>query len=123
MKLKSKQEEIFGRDQGINGGGPYLVCSKTIFRPPETLEQHSETHVKGFCQLSKTFETCGQAFHCYFAEGLMPIIFVRNKGGATVGTADMSNGIVEFNAVVKVRPLERTETTLSCPRRHRWSPV
>ena len=54
----SKQEDIFGRDQGVAGGGPYLMCSRTIFRPPDTLNQHAETHVKGFCQLSKTFETC-----------------------------------------------------------------
>jgi hypothetical protein len=79
----SKQEEIFGRDQGVAGGGPYLACSKTIFRPPQTLDQHAETHVKGFCQLSKTYETVGQAFHCFFVEGLLPVIFVRNKGGAT----------------------------------------
>jgi len=97
----SKQEEVFGRDQGVEGGGPYLACSRTIFRPPTSLEQHAETHVKGFCQLSKTFETCGEAFHCFFVEGLLPIIFVRNKGGASVGTADMSKGIREFNVVVK----------------------
>lgn len=97
----SKQEDIFGRDQGVAGGGPYLACSKTIFRPPETLDQHAETHVKGFCQLSKTYETVGQAFHCFFVEGLLPVIFVRNKGGATVGTADMSKGVVEFNTMIK----------------------
>ena len=28
----SKQEKIFGRDQGIAGGGPYLACSRTISR-------------------------------------------------------------------------------------------
>ena len=97
----SKQEDIFGRDQGVNGGGPYLACGKTIFRPPNTLKQHAETHLKGFCQLSKTYETCGEAFHCYFVEGILPTIFVRNKGGASVGTADMTKGIVEFNVVVK----------------------
>lgn len=97
----SKQEDIFGRDQGVAGGGPYLACSKTIVRPPETLGQHAETHVKGFCQLSKTYETVGEAFHCFFVEGVLPVIFVRNKGGATVGTADMSKGVIEFNSVIK----------------------
>ena len=97
----SKQEKVFGRDQGIAGGGPYLACSRTIFRPPASLKQHAETYVKGFCQLSKTYETCGQAFHCFYVEGILPVIFVRNKGGASVGTADMSNGIKEFNDTVK----------------------
>lgn len=97
----SKQEKIFGRDQGIAGGGPYLACSRTIFRPPPSLNRHAETYVKGFCQLSKTYETCGQAFHCFFVEGVLPIIFMRNKGGASVGTADMTLGMKEFNGVVK----------------------
>ena len=98
-----KQAHVFGRDQGIASGGPYLVCSKTIFQPPQSKRHHAETHVKGFCQLSKTYETCGQAFHCFFVEGLLPVIFVRNKGGASVGTADMSTAVEEFNEVVKVR--------------------
>ena len=69
--------------------------------PPPSLNRHAETYVKGFCQLSKTYETCGQAFHCFFVEGILPIIFMRNKGGASVGTADMTLGMKEFNGVVK----------------------
>ena len=51
--------------------------------------RHAEVVVKGLMQLSKTPQTICQACFCFFAEGVVLSIMVRNKGGANVGTAGL----------------------------------
>jgi len=63
--------------------------------------RHKEVVIKGLCQLSKTPETICQAFFCFFAEGVLPNIMVRNRGGANVGTRDMYHAVLEMNEVYR----------------------
>jgi len=69
--------------------------------------RHKEVVVKGLTQLSKTPETICQSFFCLFAEGFLPNIMVRNRGGANVGTADMYQAVREMNEVYSCIERER----------------
>jgi hypothetical protein len=102
-----KQEAVFGSDQipQEHGGGPWYEAGSVGL--PEFLSnkeyestcqmRHVEMLIKGLTQLSKTPETICQAFFSFFAEGVLPIIMVRNKGGANVGTADMEDAVIQMN--------------------------
>eukprot|EP00802_Teleaulax_amphioxeia_P001003 Tamp_01004.p1 GENE.Tamp_01004~~Tamp_01004.p1 ORF type:complete len:1284 (+),score=217.63 Tamp_01004:1257-5108(+) len=103
VTVEPKHQTVFGRDQipKEHGGGPWYAAARACF-PPARVEhssrlRHVEVVVKGQTQLSKTQETTCQAYFCFFAEGVLPSIMVRNKGGANVGTADMHNAVREMN--------------------------
>jgi hypothetical protein len=55
----------------------------------------------GLTQLSKTPEIVWGAFCSYFILGCVPVIFVRNKGGAVVGSEDMAKAIHDLNVDVE----------------------
>jgi hypothetical protein len=55
----------------------------------------------GLTQLSKTPEIVWCAFCSYFILGCVPVIFVRNKGGAVVGSEDMAKAIHDLNVDVE----------------------
>ena len=104
--VKAKQEAIFGRNQipQEHGGGPWYAASRACFDPrrltPGNDVQHVEVVIKGLTQLTKTPELVFQAFVCFFANGVLPNILVRNRGGANVGTKDMSDGVKEMNKTI-----------------------
>ena len=101
-----KQEGVFGREQipTEHGGGPWLAAARACFEPTRLVVggdlKHTEVVIKGLTQLTKTPETICQAFLCFFAQGVLPIIMVRNRGGANVGTTDMCDGVHEMNRVI-----------------------
>ena len=101
---RPKQEAVFGSDQipQEHGGGPWFAAARACFEPSRFFDagnelQHVEVTIKGLTQLTKTPEIVCQAFFCFFAQGVLPNIMVRNKGGANVGTNDMCNAVREMN--------------------------
>jgi hypothetical protein len=55
----------------------------------------------GLTQLTKTPEIVWGAWCSFFLLGCVPVIFVRNKGGANVGSEDIAKAIHELNTIVK----------------------
>tara|TARA_B110000858_G_scaffold196561_1_gene255663 strand:- start:826 stop:4731 length:3906 start_codon:yes stop_codon:yes gene_type:complete len=82
-------------------GGPYLVDRKTYFPHPDDPTQHTEVIIYGEMQMSKSPETAAQAHTCLFLQGILPCIFVRVRGGAEVGSADMKGAVEAYNDDVK----------------------
>ena len=107
MTVEPKQKKVFGPAQipKEHGGGPFYAAARACVKPadvrPDAKLRHKEVIIKGLTQLSKTPETICQAFVCFFAEGVLPSIMVRNRGGANVGTADMRDAVLEMNADIK----------------------
>jgi len=103
MTKEPKQQAVFGSHQipEQHGGGPFFAAARACVQPavvlPSSTLRHKEVIIKGLTQLSKTPETICQAFVCFFAEGVLPNIMVRNRGGANVGTADMRDAVLEMN--------------------------
>ena len=81
--------------------GPFFSGREHDHEPPATTGAHSEVLVYGATQLSKTPEACSTAWLAFFCDGSLPIIGVRNKGGANQGSADMKKGINSFNEIVE----------------------
>ena len=81
--------------------GPFFSGREHDHEPPATTGAHSEVLVFGVTQLSKTPEACSTAFLAFFYDGCLPIIGVRNKGGANQGSADMKKGMHSFNKIVE----------------------
>ena len=106
MELSTRRPKMahkFGYDQIPKeyGGGPFYVASRMFAEYPESMREHLELIVKGHTQISKTPD---QAFACWvmwFAIGILPVMFIRNRGGGVVGTADAAEGIQNINSEVK----------------------
>jgi hypothetical protein len=113
-----KQKAVFGSDQipQEHGGGPWYAAARSCFEPTRLVVgsevRHTEVVVKGLTQLSKTPETICQAFFCFFAEGVLPFIMVRNRGGANVGKDDMYDAVLQMNLDISVIFDEITKSAL-----------
>lgn len=81
--------------------GPFYAAREFELQQPSDSESHRECLVYGPPQLSKTPEACATAWAATFIDGNQTVIGVRNKGGASTGSRDMANGIMNFNRVVK----------------------
>jgi hypothetical protein len=55
----------------------------------------------GLTQLTKTPEIVWAAWCSFFILGCVAVIFVRNKGGAVVGSEDMAKAILDLNDMVE----------------------
>jgi hypothetical protein len=80
--------------------GPYFTVREHDLCPPPK-GSHKEILIYGSTQLSKTPEAACTAWCAFFVDGCVPIIGVRNKGGANSGSTDMANGIEKFNKRVE----------------------
>ena len=75
--------------------GPFFTVREHNHKPPADPSAHTEVLIYGSTQLSKTPEACVTAWCAYFVDGCLPIIGVRNKGGANSGSTDMRDGIMK----------------------------
>lgn len=80
----------------IGKRGPFFTVREHDYRPPKQ-GSHKEILIYGSTQLSKTPEAACTAWCAFFVDGCMPIIGVRNRGGANSGSTDMANGIGKLN--------------------------
>mmetsp|Transcript_12977 Transcript_12977/g.32944 ORF Transcript_12977/g.32944 Transcript_12977/m.32944 type:complete len:253 (+) Transcript_12977:80-838(+) len=76
--------------------GPFFTVREHDHRPP-CKGSHKEVLIFGSTQLSKTPEAACTAWCAFFIDGCIPIIGVRNRGGANSGSSDMANGVVKLN--------------------------
>jgi len=70
-------------------------------KPPTRAASHSEVLIFGSTQLSKTPEAAASAWCAFFIDGCLPIMCVRNKGGANTGSSDMASGVEKLNKRVQ----------------------
>jgi hypothetical protein len=95
------------------GGGPFFTASRTFVEKPNEVGAHSCVIVDGPCQTSKSPEAAAEAYSQFHLEGLLPIIFIRNRGGREVGSTDMKNAVVEMGEYVKKKILPRAITEVA----------
>lgn len=98
MELATKQPRLamkFGMVQIPEelGGGPFYSAARAHTPHPNDWGMHSETHLKGLTQSSKSPEQGHLTWFEIFIMGRFPVNFIRNKGGSTSGTADMSSAV------------------------------
>jgi hypothetical protein len=84
------------RSGADNTRGPFFTVRQHDHKPPSK-GSHKEILIFGSTQLSKTPEAAASAWAACFVDGCVPIIGVRNKGGANTGSTDMANGITKLN--------------------------
>ena len=77
--------------------GPFFKVREFDLAPPAEPKAHTEVLIFGSTQLSKTPEACTTCWAAFFVDGCLPVLCVRNKGGAISGSADMRDGIVGLN--------------------------
>ena len=77
--------------------GPFFTIREHDHKQPAESGSHKEVLIFGSTQLSKTPEAAASAWCAFFIDGCVPIIGVRNKGGANTGSSDMSAGIEKLN--------------------------
>jgi hypothetical protein len=89
-------KEIPGPEQeGLRG--PFFKVREFDLAPPAEPTAHTEVLIFGSTQLSKTPEACTTCWAAFFVDGCLPVLCVRNKGGAISGSADMRDGIIGLN--------------------------
>ena len=84
-----------------NTRGPFFTIREHNHQPPLEREAHREVLIYGSTQLSKTPEAAASAWCAFFIDGCVPIIGVRNKGGANTGSTDMADGLQNLNKRVE----------------------
>lgn len=77
--------------------GPYFKLREFDLAQPAEKTAHTEVLIFGSTQLSKTPEACTTCWGAFFVDGCLPVLCVRNKGGAISGSADMRDGIFGLN--------------------------
>lgn len=80
--------------------GPFFTVREHDHKPPPK-GSHKEVLIFGSTQLSKTPEAAASAWCAFFIDGCVPIIGVRNKGGANTGSVDMAKGVEDLNKRIK----------------------
>jgi len=87
---------------GLRAGarGPFFTVREHDHKPPPQ-GSHKEVLIYGSTQLSKTPEAAASAWCAFFVDGCVPIVGVRNKGGANTGSVDMAKGIQKLNASIE----------------------
>jgi hypothetical protein len=100
------------RDRKMRGKTPSIAAShgddkevRLAMRETRFTRTDPRTSVEnvfyGLCQLAKTREMTFSAWCSYFILGCAPVIFVRNKGGSTVGSSDMKTDVDDLNKDIK----------------------
>ena len=85
----------------VGARGPFFTVREHNLKPPERPTSHSEVLIYGSTQLSKTPEAAASAWCAFFIDGCLPIMCVRNKGGANTGSSDMASGLEKLNKRVQ----------------------